>query len=165
MTQIKPRIIDAIYRHAISEYPRECCGIIIGKKSERENLEQVFPCRNLQDEMHAKEPERFPRTSQIAYFLSPDDLFKIQKIARNLKMEMKIIYHSHIDVGAYFSEEDKKQATHEGNPLYPGVMYLVVDTTKGVKSRRDLTPLVHGAKLFAWDDSKKDFVEINWEEI
>ena len=106
---IKPRIMDAIYRHALSEFPREACGIVIGKKGKLESFEQIFPCRNLQNEMHAKDPEKFPRTAETAYFLDPNDLFRIQKIARNLNMEMKTIYHSHVNVGAYFSEEDKKQ--------------------------------------------------------
>ncbi len=151
MICIKPRIIDAIYRHAQAEFPHECCGIVTGKKNDPANFEQVFPCRNLQNEMHAKDPEKFPRTAETAYFLSPDDLFKIQKITRNLNMEMKMIYHSHVGVGAYFSAEDKKQATYENNPVYPGVQYLVVDVKKdGVKD----------AKLFGWDDVKKDFVEI-----
>ncbi len=161
MTHIKPRIVDAIYRHALSECPRECCGIVIGKKDDSLSFEQIFPCRNLQEDVHAKDPERFPRTSETAYFLSPDDLFKIQKIARNLSMEMKIIYHSHVNVGAYFSEEDKKQALYESKPIYPGVYYLVVDVTqKGSDSKQQgETPFVRGAKLFGWDESKKDFEE------
>ena len=65
-------------------------------------------------------------------------------------MEIKIIYHSHVDVGAYFSEEDKKQATFDGGPVYPGTHYLVVDVTK---------EKVRGSKLFIWSDEKKDFLE------
>ena len=151
MIQIKPRIIDAIYRHALAEYPSECCGIIIGKKDIADSFDLSFPCRNLQDEMHAKEPDRFPRTSQSAYFLNPKDLFQIQRMARERGMEMKIIYHSHVDVGAYFSAEDKKQATYEEKLLYPGVRYLVIDVTKDK---------VRGLKLFSWNPEKKDFLEL-----
>ena len=155
MIQIKPRIIDGIYRHAISEYPGEACGIIIGKKDVPDSFELSFPCKNLQDEMNAKDPERFPRTSKMAYFLNPKDLFQVQRMARERGMDMKIIYHSHVDVGAYFSEEDKKQATYEGNPLYPGVRYLVVDPAQE-KTR--------WAKLLGWDEFKKDFLELAWSE-
>ncbi len=155
MIQIKPRIIDAIYRHALSVYPSECCGIVIGKKGDPQSFEQTFPCSNLQDEMHTRDPQCFPRTSQTAYFLDPKELLKIQRIARNLTMEMRIIYHSHVDVGAYFSEEDKKRATYDGNPLYPGVMYLVVDVTKD-KTR--------GAKCFGWSTEEKDFAELEWSQ-
>ena len=152
MITIKPRILDAVYRHAIAEYPSECCGIVTGKKSESESFEMSFPCRNLQNEMHAKDPKRFPRTSATAYFLDPNELFKIQKIARERGMEIKIIYHSHVNVGAYFSEEDKRQATYEGSPLYHGVFYLVIDVAE---------KMVRSAKIFGWDTAKKDFVEFS----
>ncbi len=165
MIQIKSRIIDAIYRHAQAEFPRECCGIVIAKKDAPQNFEQIFPCRNLQDDIHAKDPEKFPRTAETAYFLSPDDLFKIQKIARDLKMEMKMIYHSHVNVGAYFSEEDKKQATYEGTPIYPGVYYLVVDIKGTGLDKKDLSPVVSGAKLFEWNSQKKDFLEVDWQVV
>ncbi|MBI4387732.1 MAG: Mov34/MPN/PAD-1 family protein, partial [Candidatus Omnitrophica bacterium] len=118
-----------------------------------ESFELCFPCRNLQNEMHEKNPKQFPRTSQTAYFLDPQDLFRIQKMARERGMEMKVIYHSHADVGAYFSEEDKRQALCEGKPLYPNVSYLVVDAIKD-KNR--------GAKLFGWEENKKDFVELEF---
>ncbi len=151
MIQIKLHLLDAIYRHALSEYPSECCGIVIGKKEIPDHFEMVFPCRNLQDEMHAKSPSDFPRTSKNAYFIDPNDLLRIQKMSRERGMELKIIYHSHTDAGAYFSEEDKRQALDQGEPVYPGVRYLVVDVTE-----RE----VRGVKLFEWNNAKKCFVEI-----
>ena len=150
MIQIKTHLLDAIYRHAIHEYPSECCGIVIGKKDIADHFEMVFPCRNAQDEMHTKAPTDFPRTSKNAYFIDPNDLLRVQKMSRERGMEMKIIYHSHADAGAYFSEEDKKQAIVEGNPVFPGVRYLIIAVTKNQ---------VRGAKLFCWDDVKGDFVE------
>ena len=151
MPKIKNHILDAIYRHALSEYPNECCGIVVGKKGVADSFEMSFPCRNLQDEMHEKEPECFTRTAKTAYFLSPKDLFEIQRITRERGMEMKMIYHSHVDVGSYFSDEDKKQATYEGNPAFPGVVYLVADVTKDN---------VRGSKIFGWNSEKKDFLEL-----
>ena len=37
-----------------------------------------------------------------------------------------VIYHSHPDVGAYFSDEDQDKALFLGEPIFP-VSYLVVD--------------------------------------
>lgn len=155
MTKIKSRIIDAIYRHAIASYPSECCGVITGKKENPESLDNAFPCRNLQDEMHAESPEKFPRTSKTAYFLDPKDLFNIEKVSRTKNEVIRVIYHSHVDVGSYFSDEDKKQATFDNGPLMPDVNYLVVDVMKDK---------VRGAKLFGWDSNKKDFVELEWQQ-
>lgn len=51
-----------------------------------------------------------------------------------------IIYHSHPDCGAYFSEEDVANAVHKGRLVYD-VDFLVVDVRKdGAK----------GAKLFRY---------------
>jgi proteasome lid subunit RPN8/RPN11 len=58
------------------------------------------------------------------------------------------IYHSHIEVGAYFSDEDARAAAPDGELLYP-VEYLVVDV------RQDG---VHGAALFRFDAGR--FVEV-----
>ena len=156
MIKIKSRIIDALYRHAIAEFPSECCGVVMGKKGDPNSFEQSFPCRNLQNQKHTEDSQNFPRTAETAYFLDPQDLFRIQKLSREKGMEMKVIYHSHVNVGAYFSAEDKKQAAYEGNPIYPGVYYLVIDVTKDS---------VRGAKLFEWDPTKKDFSEISWQTV
>ena len=59
-----------------------------------------------------------------------------------------MIYHSHCDVGAYFSDEDKRAATPFGEPLYP-VDYLVIDCARAG---------VRGARLFRFQAG--DFAEI-----
>ncbi|HHW78759.1 MAG TPA: hypothetical protein GX399_17285 [Xanthomonadaceae bacterium] len=41
-----------------------------------------------------------------------------------------VIYHSHPDVGAYFSDEDREKALFDGVPIYP-VSYLVIDVRQG----------------------------------
>jgi len=58
----------------------------------------------------------------------------------------RVIYHSHPDVGAYFSSEDVDKALFMGQPIHP-VAYLVVDVREGQ---------AHGAKLFEW--SGEEFV-------
>src|SRR5439155_1270512 len=37
-----------------------------------------------------------------------------------------VIYHSHPNAGAYFSETDRGQALIKGEPAYPGAVYVVV---------------------------------------
>ena len=65
---------------------------------------------------------------------------------------MRVLYHSHIDVGAYFSETDAAAATMGGDkPSYDGLRYLVTSIRAGV---------VDDHKLFAWDAEGKAFVEV-----
>jgi proteasome lid subunit RPN8/RPN11 len=64
---------------------------------------------------------------------------------------LRVLYHSHLDVGAYFSETDAAAATMGGDkPSYDGLFYLVTSIRKGV---------VDDHKLFAWDETTKTFVE------
>ena len=61
------------------------------------------------------------------------------------------IVHSHPDVGAYFSREDRDMALGGGQePLWPGVRYLVISARAAG---------VDGAKLFTWEAAAGDFRE------
>jgi proteasome lid subunit RPN8/RPN11 len=63
---------------------------------------------------------------------------------------IRVIYHSHVEVGAYFSAEDTKRALWDGQPLFPGVGYLVC----GIKDRRP-----DGAVIAWYDPASGVFVE------
>jgi len=145
---IPETFLKAIFEQAEREYPHECCGMILGDEGKPDTLKRVRPCRNVQDEYHAKDPDNFPRTAKAAYFMEPKELLAIQKEVRQSKEAIRVIYHSHIDAGAYFSEEDTLIALSEGEPAYPGVDYLVVSVIKGK---------VKDSNLFHWDESSKKF--------
>jgi proteasome lid subunit RPN8/RPN11 len=125
--------LDAIYAHAREGYPDEVCGYILAD-------DQVRRCENRQNALHAEDPKSFPRDARTAYNLGAKDLFFLDKSQRS-ERPVRVIYHSHIDVGAYFSDEDARAAAPDGELLYP-VDYLVVDV------RADG---VRGAKLFHFD--------------
>lgn len=143
-------LLKKIREQAETNYPRETCGILLGPKGEPGKVTALYPCRNLQDEFHAADPVNFPRTAGTAYFMDPSDLLRIQKEAREKQCEMRVIYHSHVNAGAYFSEEDQCIALSEGEPVYPGVAYLVVSVMKGRAGE---------AALFQWDPQTKTFLK------
>jgi adenylyltransferase/sulfurtransferase len=132
--------LDAIYAHAREGYPDEVCGFILGGDEARR-------CENRQNALHAEDPEHFPRDARTAYNLGAKDLFFLDKSLRSPR-PVRIIYHSHVEVGAYFSDEDSRAAAPDGELLYP-VDYLVVDVSKDG---------VRGAKLFRFEGGQ--FVEI-----
>ena len=140
--------LAAIYAHARRDYPRECCGIVFGPKAEA-IADRAQACRNIQDELHAKDPVTHERDGRTAYNFQTSDLFLLQK-SLDEDVPAKIIYHSHCEVGAYFSATDQEVALFGDEPAYP-VEYLVVDV------RQDGP---HGAKQFAWDDERKQYVEV-----
>jgi glutamate-1-semialdehyde 2,1-aminomutase len=113
--------LAAIKRRAIAEYPNECCGVVLVRGDERRHV----PCRNVQDQMHARDPVTFPRTARNAYYMDPLDALKLNRLADE-GFAFAVIYHSHPNAGAYFSETDRGQALIKGEPAYPGAVYVVV---------------------------------------
>jgi proteasome lid subunit RPN8/RPN11 len=121
--------LEAIQRHARTDYPAECCGVLLarpGPAGER----RLLACRNIQDELHAKDPARFPRTSRTAYYIAHADLLEIGRREGD-GFEVRVIYHSHVDAGAYFSETDRRNAMVDGTPAYPHATYVVVAVADG----------------------------------
>lgn len=140
-----------IRHQAETSYPHETCGILVGPQDQREKVTRIYACRNMQDQYHALDPVNFPRTAETAYFIDPGELFRIQRESRKRGEEIRVIYHSHVNAGAYFSEEDQRIALCEGKPAYPGVTYLVVSVKDGKAGE---------ASLFSWDEASGKFVKM-----
>jgi len=138
-TELLRRVV-ALSRAA---YPAEACGLFTGASWGEVRLAEL---ENIQDALHARDPERHPRTSRTAYAMHPLRLSEAVDDGGGLLC----IWHSHCDVGAYFSDEDVRVALGGGRePLWPGVVYLVVSC------RADG---VDDLQLFAWDGASERFV-------
>ena len=91
---------------------------------------------------------RYPRDARTAYYIDPKDLLRIGDLERQ-GFEVAVIYHSHVDAGAYFSETDRRQAVVGGDPAYPGAVYVVTSVVRGA---------VDAVAAFRWDVARRDFV-------
>ncbi len=121
--------LEAIRSHAGADYPAEACGVLLVRPGPVEER-RLRACRNIQDELHAKDPGRFPRTARTAYYIAHEDLLEIGR-REGEGFEVRVIYHSHIDAGAYFSETDRRNAMVDGVPAYPQTTYVVVSVAGG----------------------------------
>ncbi|HEV8617368.1 MAG TPA: Mov34/MPN/PAD-1 family protein [Methylomirabilota bacterium] len=137
----------AIRRQAEEEYPHESCGVILARGGER----RLLRCRNAQNELHAREPERHPRDARTAYYIDPRDLLRIGDLERE-GFAVAVIYHSHVDTGAYFSETDRRQALVGSEPAYPEATYVVSSVVRGG---------VEALAAFRWDPAARDFVTVD----
>ena len=138
--------LDGIRSHAAEEYPYESCGVILTRGSER----RLIRCRNAQNELHAKDPLRYPRDARTAYYIDPQDLLAIGRLEHD-GFDVAVIYHSHVDAGAYFSETDRQQAMFGGEPTYPRATYIVTSVVAG---------RVAAVAGFRWDGVRRDFVPV-----
>jgi len=135
-------------KHAIETYPDECCGLVVAHGEGRWTVRRI---RNIQDEMHAKDPERYPRTARTAYAGHSQDLREALELADESGNELAAFYHSHPDHEAYFSDEDVAQATPFGEPSYPDTVQIVVSVYDGA---------VKMVKAFRWSGESETFEEI-----
>ncbi|WP_229783264.1 Mov34/MPN/PAD-1 family protein [Pilimelia anulata] len=126
-----PAQLALVYAHAADAYPVECCGFI--------RASDVRRCVNVLDELHRARPAEY-RTAATGYAFGVADLRELSD-SFDSDDPVRVVYHSHPDVGAYFSAEDARYAVFEGQPVHP-VDHLVVDATaEGVR----------GARLFRFD--------------
>lgn len=135
---------EAIHAQAVEEYPFESCGVILARGGER----RLLRCRNAQNELHARDPVRYPRDARTAYYIDPKDLLRIGDLERQ-GFAVAVIYHSHVDAGAYFSDTDRRQAVMGGEPAYPDAVYVVTSVVGGA---------VDAAAAFRWDAARRDFL-------
>lgn len=118
-------ILEGAREHALKEYPNECCGIVIGHPDNTDH-DLIFPCTNIQNQLHEKDPSTYTRDAKTAYFIDPRELMGIMKQAQERQLAIKLFYHSHPEHDAYFSEEDKRMALFDNEPTYPDARYLVI---------------------------------------
>ena len=142
--------LAALRAQAVEEYPAESCGVVVQRHDER----RLLRCRNIQNDLHAKDPERHPRDARTAYYIDPADLLRIGRLEGE-GFNVAVIYHSHVDAGAYFSETDKRNALVGNEPAYPDAIYLVTSVMNG---RLDATA------AFRWEASRRDFVAVSMED-
>lgn len=150
MITLKQETLSEIYDHAKDELPNECCGAIL----ETDTGERVRRCGNVQDELHEKDPDRYPRDARTAYYIDPVSLLKIYRASE--AQQLKALYHSHPNREAYFSKKDKADAIAGDIPTYPGTTYLVISVHEDTDRR--------SIKAFAWDETAKDFIEVPLQE-
>ena len=146
MSFLTKPLLDAIYSDAKASFPHEACGFIVDRGEKTE----VVRVTNIQNQKHAENPEQFPRTAEIAYTMGQEAVPILVGHDRG-ELVIRAIYHSHPQHAAYFSAEDKKQATVWDEPSYPEATQIVVSVIDGE---------VRDAKAFRWQDAAQDFVEV-----
>jgi len=142
-------IVDELVAHALSTFPEECCGFVV----ERDGGLTVVRVTNIQNQQHAAHPEQFPRTAATAYTMGPEAAPVLVDHDRG-RLRIHAIYHSHPQHAAYFSAEDRKQATVWDEPSYPDAAQIVVSVIDGK---------VRDVKAFRWDPARQDFIEVGLE--
>jgi proteasome lid subunit RPN8/RPN11 len=129
----------------------EACGYLSGPAASPKHCDTATELPNLANKYHAIDPEGHPRTGREYFKINSLKFEKAIQEGAEQKRPVKVFFHSHLDCGAYFSEEDAASMTNggTGSPAFD-LAYLVTAVDKGV---------VTAHRLFIWHPASSSFVE------
>ena len=116
MIFLNEREISEIKTHGERTYPNECCGLLIGRFDEDggKTVVEIFSIENAR-EMAARHNRSL---------ITPQDLMRGERYAREKKLDVVGNYHSHPDCPAIPSQFDLDHAL-------PVWTYIIVSVSKG----------------------------------
>ncbi len=106
-----------VVRHLEALAPQEGCGVIL--RAGAEGPWRVRPLRNVSP------------TPRTAYAFAPEEWLAVCMEADARGERVVCVFHSHVEAPATFSREDHARAAPGGQPLLPGVSYLIGSVHRG----------------------------------
>ena len=114
---VTAQMLQQIGEHAISCYPEEACGLLVGRSATSEVVE-FHPCENITH-------------SAKVYTINPKQHLMIERNAEDAGFDVVGVVHSHTHTEAYPSSTDVAQAPD------PGWHYMIVTLKRGVPEPRN----------------------------
>lgn len=164
--RIPRTVLDEIEAHAREAYAgglekdggfegEEACGVIDGAAGNLD-ADRARRLPNLANRYHAMDPEEYPRTGRMYFLIDPLKFARAVREGEGEGRPIKVLYHSHLDCGAYFSETDAQTALAGGDEPSYDLAFLVVSVRGDGKGGG---AHVDDRKLFVWGLTEKKFVE------
>lgn len=144
---ISAAVLADIEAHALESYPNECCGFVSGPASEAGVLDASVREVNEADKFHKLDPVTFPRTARTYFKINELRAAKAFDAGDASGRPIKVIYHSHCDAGAYFSQEDAATFASDNLLMWP-CAFLVVSVQNGALAEKKLWVHVPGTNDF-----------------
>jgi len=121
---------------------------------------------NLANKLHARDPERYFRTGRAYFEFNTFKFDKAVASSASAGRPVKVLYHSHLDAGAYFSPTDAavmsmgEPPVVEGGPatIGPGPAWALAYLVTSVQGGR-----VAEHRVFVWDAEARAFVAAGLE--
>lgn len=107
-------LLKVMIDHAEAEYPRECCGLILGIG---DRIEAIEPMVNVW-------VGEVGHSVRDRYAIDPAEMLRVMKTSRDQGWEIIGIYHSHPDHPVEPSECDRAQA-------WPQYRYVILSVALG----------------------------------
>ena len=144
---IPSAVLAEVEAHARECYPSESCGFLSGPAADPLRVDAAIRETNEADKYHRLDPVTFPRTSTTYFKINELRAARAFEGGEKDGRPIKVIYHSHCDAGAYFSQEDSATFASQGTLMWP-CAFLVVSVEKGEVVDRKLWIHVPGTDGF-----------------
>ena len=155
--------LAAVEADALECYARdeEACGYLRGPAGDPLRCDEHVKMINVANKLHALDPEVYFRTGRTYFTFNEKKFDDAVTASASAGTPVKVLYHSHLDVGAYFSPTDAavmsmgEPPAVEGGPVTLGagpnwpLAFLVVSVQEGKIAEH---------RLFIWDSAARDFV-------
>ena len=150
-------VLDVVADASVRAYERneEACGYLTGPADDPLAIDEAVELENLANKYHQADPEGHPRTGKDYFKINSLRFERAIREGADRGRPVKVFFHSHLDCGAYFSDEDAASMTmgDGSSPAYE-LAYLVTAVDQGVVSDH---------RLFVWDEPTRGFVEAELE--
>jgi proteasome lid subunit RPN8/RPN11 len=160
--RIKRSVLAAVEADALRGYAadEEACGYLRGPAGDT-SCDEHQRLVNTANKLHAIDPERYFRTGRTFFSFNEKKFADAVEASAREGRPVKVLYHSHLDAGAYFSPTDAavmsmgEPPAVEGGPVTMGagpawpLAFLVTSVRAGAIAE-------HG--LFVWDAGSSTFV-------
>jgi proteasome lid subunit RPN8/RPN11 len=155
---------DAIRGYAADE---EACGYLRGPAGDV-LCDETVRLVNVANKLHAIDPERYFRTARTFFSFNEKKFADAVDAGKKEGRPVKLLYHSHLDAGAYFSPTDAavmsmgEPPAVEGGPIVLGpgpawpLAFLVISVRDGAVDDR---------RLIVWDAEARAFVDSTYDVI
>ena len=157
--RVRRDVLQRVDEEARAAYGRdeESCGLLLGPEGEALLVDEALPMENRANKLHRLDPETYPRTGRMYFDIDPLKFARLVREKEAAGTPVKVLYHSHLDVGAYFSETDAAAATMGADAPAYDLAYLVTSVRGPAEAGADA--VVDDRKLFVWDEARRTFVE------
>ena len=121
MIQVTKKHQSEIAAHGESDYPYECCGLLLGSWAAggMKMIAEIYPISNAREE----------QAKRNRFLIRPEELMRGERHAEDQGLEVLGFYHSHPDHPAVPSQYDLDHA-------WPTFSYIVISIVGG--AARDL---------------------------
>lgn len=143
----------------------EACGVLEGPPPGAGDpllADRASQIPNLANRYHQLDPDEYPRTGRTYFLIDPLKFSRQVRAGQEAARPLKVLWHSHLDCGAYFSETDAQTALAGGDEPSYDLAFLVVSVRgdgRGGDARVD------ERRLFTWSASERRFVEATLEVL